>query len=267
MLRANTAAIGMISPSPYFAAAKNAGMPSTIGDEPRISSSAVRAVVLWRCTCSGGSAANPARTGWAVAGKWSCQCVWALRPVPMDVDVAGQQRGVAAQRGVEPIVRRRRPMLVRLRRRVVRVGRADRLPIDRDRSCGWVVADGRDRGRDHARRCRMQLAPGRKRDPAAKADQGDAGSASTNWPKRSATATPAAQTARPSPGSTGHGRSRLAVPPARSRPPTSRAAGRSARSGPNGRDDRVQYADRGDGADQQQSAVPGSFVFPTVRCR
>ena len=41
--------------------------------------------------------------------------------VPMDVDVAGQQRGVAAQRGVEPVVRRRQLMLVR-KWGVVRVG-------------------------------------------------------------------------------------------------------------------------------------------------
>ena len=41
--------------------------------------------------------------------------------VPMDVDVAGQQRGVAAQRGVEPVVRRRQLMFVQ-KWGVVRVG-------------------------------------------------------------------------------------------------------------------------------------------------
>jgi hypothetical protein len=35
-----------MTPTPYLPAAKKAGMPSTIGDDPRIKSNAVRAVVL-----------------------------------------------------------------------------------------------------------------------------------------------------------------------------------------------------------------------------
>ncbi len=43
--KAKTSAIASKSPVPYRLAAKNAGMPSTMGDEPTISSSAVRADV------------------------------------------------------------------------------------------------------------------------------------------------------------------------------------------------------------------------------
>jgi hypothetical protein len=39
-------AITMIRPTPYFSTAKKAGMPSTIREEPKMSSKAVRAVVL-----------------------------------------------------------------------------------------------------------------------------------------------------------------------------------------------------------------------------
>ena len=54
-----------ISAAPYLAAAKNAGMPSTIGEEPRTSSNAVRPLVLWRWRCNGGALANPAETACA----------------------------------------------------------------------------------------------------------------------------------------------------------------------------------------------------------
>ena len=46
VLAENTRAMAAMTPTPNFPAAKKAGMPSTIGDDPRISSSAVRPVVL-----------------------------------------------------------------------------------------------------------------------------------------------------------------------------------------------------------------------------
>ena len=42
MLIVKTTDITVIRPTPYLLAAKNAGMPSTIGDDPRINSKVVR---------------------------------------------------------------------------------------------------------------------------------------------------------------------------------------------------------------------------------
>ena len=64
---ANTTAIALMTPTPYFPAAKKAGIPSIIGDDPRINSNAVRAVVLWLWTCCGGSATSSGVTSWDVA--------------------------------------------------------------------------------------------------------------------------------------------------------------------------------------------------------
>jgi hypothetical protein len=140
----------MISPTPYFAAAKKAGMPSTIGDEPRIGREPGKDRVGSRREM-----VVPMAMGGGTA-------------MPMDVDVAGQQRSVAAQRGVEPVVRWRQLMLVR-KWDVVRVGVPMMMAVPVDRIVRMAVTMplfGR----------RIQLAPGRKRDPAAEPDQGDAGS-------------------------------------------------------------------------------------------
>lgn len=54
VLAANTIAMNTITATPKRLAAKKAGMPSTMGDEPRISSRAVLAVVLCSWAWSGG---------------------------------------------------------------------------------------------------------------------------------------------------------------------------------------------------------------------
>ncbi|MDA8251763.1 MAG: hypothetical protein M0Z28_21695 [Rhodospirillales bacterium] len=51
MLIANTMAMTTMTSMPNLPAAKKAGMPSTIGDEPRISIRAVRDDVFGRCLC------------------------------------------------------------------------------------------------------------------------------------------------------------------------------------------------------------------------
>ena len=68
MLIAKTTDMTMMRPTPNRLAAKKAGMPSTMGDEPRINNNAVRAVVLCRCTCGGGSAAVLSLMGCDVSG-------------------------------------------------------------------------------------------------------------------------------------------------------------------------------------------------------
>ena len=50
VLSPKTTAMSAITAMPKWLAAKNAGMPSTIGEEPRIKSNAIRAPVL--CLCS-----------------------------------------------------------------------------------------------------------------------------------------------------------------------------------------------------------------------
>jgi len=58
-----------MTPTPYFLAAKKAGMPSTMGEDPRISNNAVRAVVLYLCACNGGDATTSGVTGCADAAS------------------------------------------------------------------------------------------------------------------------------------------------------------------------------------------------------
>ncbi len=269
MLAANTAAIGASKGVPYFAAAKNAGMPSTIGDEPRISKSAVRAVVLWRCLCSGGSSRDVGehRVGGRRLMVVPMQMGGAAA-VPVQVDVAGQQRGVAAQGGVEPVVLRRRlvcegqcpmPMpgvsrpgiawaidpsmsvLMPMRMTVTMM-----MPATMMMTVGW-----------------MQLAPSRHRDPAAEHDQGNAGGRVDNMAEALGDGDaghPDGERDRqrghhmPGPGlqcrPRGYGSRPAALPrDQRDRDPVVRH-------------DRVQYADRGDGADQKQLGTVDHLSSP-----
>ena len=66
---ANTSAIAMSTQAPKRSAAKNAGMPSIIGDDPRISRSVIRPLVLWRCLCNGASDTIVSVIGWESSVK------------------------------------------------------------------------------------------------------------------------------------------------------------------------------------------------------
>src|SRR5689334_18730554 len=73
---AKTADMSAMSPGPYLDAAKKAGMPSTIGDDPRMSSKAVRDDVACAARLSAASA-------WSAARSQDAPCSRNSRSAPM----------------------------------------------------------------------------------------------------------------------------------------------------------------------------------------